>query len=838
MSEHYNNPSGYTQGSPPARSNTGVEGLMSSLISPGPTTPGQGGNQLPWIGMQDWATNMQSQLGLHLPTQVQASNQTMFQQNSEDDYAPYEPPEPQEPYSPNMNLGSGIHQSTDGAAFNRASLQSQPQPLFVKPPLASPGLSSEQRATGAPSTPGSDAGAHSKRLQELRAQLMASKKIKSRESTPVLRPKSSQTAPQHQDQGPPTIASVPKANENGIATSKAVTNGSAKSTKPSHAMSGRGFSKDLDNLLNEVRNETIEGGQGLHTAGKPESNGSSSLPKNAQSTLESRSAVMPPMRPPLPRPVVSDDLSDGEIRDDEEVQLPAQQIPTITTPALAKKDSLASEEKSRRESEVEAAYSSQSGTPRDRLDSAEKIRRQSQVDLAYSPLKRSSGSGPKPGSGPLDASSRKGSGQTQKSPKSNVEPSGRPWLTQPRARGGGIGEYDSYKPAYRKPVPIQPPSAAEPPSSLGKRTAAGDRADFERRRAVEQNERAAEAYRKAINAGARPTPSRVISHTETLYLGNATEDPMEVTKTVESRPDPDSPISPKQQTQTPSADADLSDWLELTEYYDEEYRARKLQRFRKKKELDKARLELEQEEQMEIQQRSLFRTSAHATSGTPPKAIKMAPPALPLREIGNTNHTTKAAAPAAQAEKQVATPTLKRQHAEDDTDPRNKIARVDTVNRSVRGGPPSSSTIKGETSPTFPGNGPVPLEHRISRDDGQVSYQRYRPREESRSPDYQNRRRSASPDHRRYSVPEPGFVPTCHHCGQRGHYRNQCVDLRRDGKDNRYHGGGGGGGGARGGRPPNTWVSANYQGKKPVPGFQDPRAARGRSIVDDDNKRP
>lgn len=792
--------------------------------------------------MQDWATNMQSQLGLTLPTQVQASNQTIFQQNSEDDYAPYEPPEPQEPYSPNMHVGSGIHQSTDGAAFSRASLQSQPQPLFFKPPPASPGISSELRATGAPSTPGSDAGAHSKRLQELRAQLMASKKMKSRESTPVLRPKSSQDLTQEQNQGSPKIAAAPKTNENGMATSNAVAKGSTNSARPSHAVSGRGFTKDLDNLLNEVRNETNEGGQGLPTSSKPEINGSSSLAKNAPSSLESASAIMPPMppmRPPLPRPVVSDDLSDGEIRDDEEAQLPVQQIPTITTPALTKKDSLASEEKSRRESEVEAAYSSQSGTPRDRLDSAEKIRRQSQVDLAYSPLKRSSGSGPKPGSGPLDASSRKGSGHTQKSPKPNVEPSGRPWLTQPKARGGGVGEYDSYKPAYRKPAPNHPSSAAEPPSSLGKRTAAGDRAELERRRAVEQNERAAEAYRKAINAGARPTPSRVISHTETLYLGNAPEDPMEVTKTVETRPDPDSPISPKQQTQTPSADADLTDWLELTEYYDEEYRARKLQRYRKKKELDKARLELEQEEQLEIQQRSLFRTSAHATSGTPPKAIKMAPPALPLREISNTDHTTKATAPAAQAEKQVATPTLKRQHAEDDTDPRTKVARVDTISRSGKGGPPSSSAIKGETSPTFSNNGPVPLEHRISRDDGQVSYQRYRPREESRSPDYHNRRRSASPDHRRYSVPEPGFVPTCHHCGQRGHYKNQCADLRRDGKDNRYYGGGGGGGGGpRGGRPPNTWVSANYHGKKPVPGFQDPRATRGRSIADDDSKRP
>ena len=497
--------------------------------------------------------------------------------------------------------------------------------------------------------------------------------------------------------------------------------------------------------------------------------------------------------------VSSADLSDGEIRSDDESAPVAAQISVSKKPPSSSESSHEAEEKSRRESEVEAAYQPPAVGSR---DSQEKLRRQSQVTLAYSPLKRSSGSVPKPPAPPIDtATPRKVSGNLPKSPKSAVEQPSRPWVSQK----GRTEEYDRYVPSYRKPA-LNERQGADPPINLGKRTAAGDRTDVEERRKVEQNEKAAAVYKKALDARPQP-PSRVISHTETTYLGRVGEEKPQPTNAPKRR-EPE-PVSP---TQALTAHPDMKDWLELTDWYDEEHRERRLSRFRKRRELDLARFQLEQEEQLEMQQRSLLRSAAAPDT---PRRSQMPPPTLPPTH--GSNDATK-------APDQVAQPTLKRQHAEDDTDARNKVARVDT----------SRPSFKDESSPSS--YAPVPLEHRISRDDNQW-HSRYRPR--SRSPD-RYRRRSASPERRRFSVPEHGFVPTCHNCGVRGHYKNQCTEPFRDGRD-RFR------------QPPplskpggyqrfgnnNDDVSPNYQGKNPQKGFKDPRASRHASPGrGDDDRRP
>lgn len=143
----------------------------------------------------------------------------------------------------------------------------------------------------------------------------------------------------------------------------------------------------------------------------------------------------------------------------------------------------------------------------------------------------------------------------------------------------------------------------------------------------------------------------------------------------------------------------------MTEYHDEAYRQRKLSRFRKKRELDAARAELDREDQMELEERS---HRAQTTVSPPNNAFsppffrrasiasiantKMPPPPLPLQSRresrGDGSHDAPPQAP---------TPTLKRQHAELDTDARpiEKFARTDTNGNRTRGSSPASS-MKGE----------------------------------------------------------------------------------------------------------------------------------------------
>ena len=150
----------------------------------------------------------------------------------------------------------------------------------------------------------------------------------------------------------------------------------------------------------------------------------------------------------------------------------------------------------------------------------------------------------------------------------------------------------------------------------------------------------------------------------------------------------------------------------MTEYHDEDYRQRKLSRFRKKRELDVAKAELEREDQMELEERShraqtavsppnnafspkVLRRASIATLANP----KMPPPSLPLqsrRESNSDGARDIASLPKA------ATPTLKRQHAELDTDarPTEKFARTDTNGNRTRGSSPATS-IKGEPVSIF-----------------------------------------------------------------------------------------------------------------------------------------
>ena len=264
---------------------------------------------------------------------------------------------------------------------------------------------------------------------------------------------------------------------------------------------------------------------------------------------------------------------------------------------------------------------------------------------------------------------------------------------------------------------------------------------------------------------------------------------------------------------TVDEDEDISDWLELTEYYDLAHRERRLTWFRKKRALDVQRAELEREEQLELQERSMLRRSQSVLpTHTPSTKVtrrasvvhaKMPPPPLPVKEANSVGIKIKdAALSAGLPTSQTPTTALKRQHVEDDLEnrriqPADKIARTD---------------LNGHAANEKPLISPASV-----KEGSAVRGDRYIPRQgRSRSPGF--RRRSLSPRRQRYSrspspygnrVPSSGngiprYLRTCHNCDQPGHIVNECPEPRRDGKEwnrpSEYQ----------------QWVSPNYRGLNPV----------------------
>ena len=274
---------------------------------------------------------------------------------------------------------------------------------------------------------------------------------------------------------------------------------------------------------------------------------------------------------------------------------------------------------------------------------------------------------------------------------------------------------------------------------------------------------------------------------------------------------------------------DLSDWLELTKYHDQEFREKRLGLFRKKRALELQQAELEREEQELQGIPFVARAQSTKPTSSPPKSSrrpsvvnpKMPPPPLPLKEANNDVgiKIKDSALSASLPSSQNTTPTLKRHHAEDDTEsrrlqPADKLARLDmnghTTDEKILTSP---ANVKGTNTRVKLES--TPLENRISREDSDRFTSRQRGR--SRSPE--TRRRSVSPHRRRYLdgySPEPqasfsrnhnGIARdsrTCHNCGQSGHYQHQCREPRRDGKEWTTSPG------------YQQWVSPNYRGRNPL----------------------
>ena len=202
MSQNFPNPNGAPHHSPPNGSNTGVQGLMSSLISPGPGTPMQAGFPMPWLGLPDWQNGAQGRFGASSSTEMQAANRNSFQDNNEEDYEPsYEFKGDFAADHANVSATGQNRKGSEGAATTLRT--SHPSMIdsssAVKSPYKNTNTTNPDvqgtRATSNTIEIAHKASENEKKLSELRARLLAKKSKNSREISPAARVTASSRGP-------------------------------------------------------------------------------------------------------------------------------------------------------------------------------------------------------------------------------------------------------------------------------------------------------------------------------------------------------------------------------------------------------------------------------------------------------------------------------------------------------------------------------------------------------------------------------------------------------------------------------------------------------------------
>lgn len=836
---------------------------MGSLISPGSTTPIQAGFVGPWPGVQGWQSSGQNSFGFGTPHEGQI-DQTGFDQNGPQDYVPFEAddelftvddsdmfPMTSDGQQPNLISGAstGVTPHQPHAQSGSSSTPTSSAPQVLPQPRV------QTLAAIGPPTPTKSptASESAKRAAELRTKLLLAKKAGAAGSTQtkvILRPtemtvntKENVENPLNRANGkpiqPPRITSSADTAQSSIEKD---TNDRSTSEMPGQILENAELSADLDNLFAHARN-AADGKKpeevahnNTNPAGKV--NGESAKPQ-VMNAMQVDNVSVSEERPTPNKRIPSSDLSEGEIRGDS------------TPPTSASQPVQPDDSREAREKAAEAE---------------EKLIRQSDVNKSDQPLKKADELPSK--NSWTDTSKTRRTAKKVASPEASEYLGSRPLrspvsTTQNRFQSDGPNtrvRYDKYRPdprARRDPdreLLRYPDSSVEDRSWRPSTTQtnpgdtnryARDDLDERRKRLSDFNARAAAEYKKALNAKqARQPASHERRDDQTPHSSiDSSQKPrpsidedvqmVDSAPTIHTRPPGsttgqqqlDGPLVSRGSQPAENHGQDVSDWLELTEYYDIQYRQRKLARFRKKRDLDAQRAELEREEQLELEERSfLARAQAALPNASSPKVmrrasvpnVKMPPPVLPLREANDDSDIKikDSVIPAAHSMTQPSASALKRQHTDDDVEARRmqpveKMART-AVNGYSANNNLLTSSVTAQAESISTKGGPSSLEGRISRDDDRYAA-RYRPR--SRSPVY--RRRSPSPQRRRNSrspewvrppnsnalLPEKPFCRTCHNCGKPGHFVSQCPEGIRDGKD----------------RPllP-SGISPNYRGRNPI----------------------
>ena len=338
------------------------------------------------------------------------------------------------------------------------------------------------------------------------------------------------------------------------------------------------------------------------------------------------------------------------------------------------------------------------------------------------------------------------------------------------------------------------------------------RAAEEYKRSLDERQRQAPQPRQELSNDAEPSQAQTPAGSVHSTSGHPASHSDSHVTTGDSAENSAALLEQRQKEETAIAAAqyeineqDIMDWLELTEYFDAEYRNRKLARFRKKRDLERQKAELEQEDLLEQEARA---KSARASSAiSPPVASasphgvrrasivlpQMRPPPLPLR-LNNSDvpGNNQGATATASHNHGLA---LKRLHGDIDPDPAavppaEKTARIQAP-QPEPSEPSPVTAIKGESHSALVSPA-VPFENRYRPPSPETVY---RPR--SRSPrgghNYQSYNRNRNYEQRRRASYSPrrssdGYVRsrdklqlrTCFHCGDSNHQVNACPRLRVD----------------------------------------------------------
>ena len=865
-----------SHGSPPPLTNNDYSALMGSLISPGPATPLQSAFAPPWPGQAVWQQNgRKGSYPYSMPYQNAPMNQTMWHNNGQQAYMGQEDDDDELITIDDTDiLGPTGQQATQharasdmmhGIQYDQEVQSSQLHNHAPSGPITQSRLGNV--AGGAPIQGTKSTVVNSAaRAAELRAKLLANKSSNaaSRQGSPAVKTTEQTDATKANvgealKQANGALASLPAAKDSiDITANPHIGNeieGESTVVAPNRSSGQPVTNMDFEYLFAEAQNAANTHKMDVAKSNGTESNEEKDLDPEVSNTAKRAEAATQVSQPALMKSVSSSELSEpGEIH---------------------------SETTSPKNSKMPAKVAESQGAKQAKEDKNEKLIRQNEVKKAYQPLKDSKA----PTSEPTADSRRKSGADTSSArPSFNVntkeppEPSRRPLkattqqqLTTPNPglRGGeyephGISKdsrLDSYRERprdydrrdedrFRRPLPSHQSSR----ESGFRRDSDGYRQKplNETAKRNDDNARNAAEYKRSLEFQRTPVLQRIDGNThwkEQRQKQDEGEGPAEAStrdveakdschsvKNVDVRNEEPEPTEPDQESvmfspgvqNNMESNEDINDWLELSNFYDQEFREKRLGIFRRKRALALQQAELEREEQ-ELQgipfvaraQSTIPANSAPKPARRPAADRKMPPPPLPLKEPNNDvgikikDSALLSGLPTPQS----TTPTLKRQHTEDDREtghfqPVEKQARLDVNGLSNNEKALiSPASVKG-THPRVKTE-PMPLEHRITRDDNDRYTARQRGR--SRSPEMQ--RRSMSPRRRRYSddySPEPrtsysrnynGIVrenSDCHNCGRSGHFPHQCTEPRRDSKDysasTRHQ----------------HWVSPNYRGRNPI----------------------
>ena len=865
MSQNFNGYRGTPHGSPPPLANNDFTGLMGSLISPspGPATPLQQGFGMPFYNAAAWQNGGHGNYNFNVPFQAAPVNEDAWNQNGGENYMalPREEEEEDEDDSSLMvvddteilkNLQNNSRLNQNGGTSNHSQAANhepivkfgQPPNLASSSPLALPHPRLSGLTVPAPvlTTKPPMVNDSAARAAELRAKLLAKRPstTASPRASPAVKkaelPNATQTNPQESNKQingtPATKVKTEEASKNPAVQATAATKAREKSTrKPQEQPQGKPVKDDeFEHLFAQARNAADSAKSdakmtnGSHT-GRATVEKPVDLPTNDVKMVK---PTVSDTRPALQKNQSSSDMSEGEIHSGPSSPIIAPPSPKAVD---TKESKLADQEKN------------------------EKLMRQNEVNKAYQPLRTSKQ--------PITDPAKTGPKMPD---RSKAEPSPSPKLSNKqlkqqawKQKNGYAGSHDVYPDSRRdrewdrardpsgrdderdsrRPSTSQPFANSAQIERDARRRLSDD--EIRRQQRMEDNARRAAEYKKNLDAQRMaaskksPESSKVSSSPKD---GRRQENEPRASQTSRKHNERDESTATQLRIDTQiqtvesatgeqdidtvmlspagqmiEGDEDVSDWLELTEYYDLVHRERRLTWFRKKRALDIQKAEVEREEQLEMQERTMLkRAQSVLPANTPPKATrrpsivhaKMPPPPLPLKEANNVGIKIKdSALSAGLPASQTPTTSLKRQHAEDDLDtrrmqPADKIARTDVNGHAANEKPLTSpASVKGEGS-AVRGDRYIPRQGR-SRSPGF--------RRRSLSPRRQRHTRSPSPHgNRNVSIGSglPRHIRTCHNCGQPGHIVNECTEPRRDGKDwnrpSEYQ----------------QWVSPNYRGRNPV----------------------